>query len=399
MDVLKAFSPPVELPAFLLGMWSRPDSLLFMRTLGGFAGVSHFLCERTAFAPAAAAIVVLRFLAVPLPEPEVPPPPRPDLSLSITHIPAAGPFEKEDALERPSEPLVALAEAEPVRTTRGSAQHAADITNVIFLGSRHQIDEAFSAAGWSPSETLTPRTAVRVYQAMSAQRGYATAPMSTLLLEGDEPDLKFQKSFNTMSKRHHIRIWQRPAKFQDKDVWLGAATHDIGIRFRDGGKTFTHGIDPQVDRERHKLIEDLTFAGCTEKVQLVDRPSVAKMSAGGILTDGRLAVITLRDCDAGAPSLAGEEPPLERNATGRFMRRLVLEGRQAVLRGNVYYWGYRFARHAFNRNRSAEEPAAVYEASVPALAPETPHLSGSDPVGLRHLAPGQMVFSPIETRP
>jgi membrane-associated phospholipid phosphatase len=386
-------------PGFLLGMWSRPDSFLFMRTVGGFAGVSHFLCERTAFAPAAAAIVVLRFIAVPLPEPEIHLPPGTELSLSITRLPAAGPFEKEAEPEPPSDSLIALAEAEPVRTTRGTAQRAADITNVIFLGSRQQLEAAFSAAGWSPSEPLTTRSALRVYQAMSAQRGYATAPMSTLFLEGEEPDLRFQKSFNTMSKRHHIRIWQRPNAYQDKDVWLGAGTHDIGIRFGDRGKTFTHGIDPQVDRERQKLIHDLAFAGCTDKVQFVERANVAKLSGRDVLTDGRIAVITLRDCDAGSFEPGGDEPSLKRNATQRFMRRLVLEGRHAILRGNIYYWGYRLARRSFNGNKAADEPAAVYEVYAPTLKPVIPHLSGSDPVGLRHLAPGQLVYSPIEARP
>ncbi|HUS07976.1 MAG TPA: LssY C-terminal domain-containing protein, partial [Bryobacteraceae bacterium] len=354
-------------PGFLLGMWSRPDSALFMRTAGGFAGVSHFLCERTTFAPVAVAgIIAARFYAVPLPEPEIHLPPGTELFLSISRLPVAGPFEKEPEAEAPPEALLQLAANVPIRTTRGSSQRLGDITNVMFVGSEDQLNAAFSAAGWSPSELLTPRSAVRVYKAMSAQHGYPTAPMSTMLLEGLTPDHMFQKSFNTMSKRHHLRIWERPESLGGNKVWLGAATHDTGIRFRDGGKTFTHGIDPQIDRERLKVIDDLTFAGCMEKVQLVERPHVSTAGGPAISTDGRLAVITLRDCNANSFEPLGDAPARERNATGRFMRRLVLEGRYAILRGNIYYWGYRFARRTLNRTPaiSAPEPVVFDEAAL-----------------------------------
>ena len=79
-------------------------------------------------------------------------------------------------------------------------------------------------AHWWPAEPLTHRSVLRVYQAISAQRGYPTAPMSMLLLDGRLPDLTFQKTFNTVAKRHHIRIWQQPGQVGGRDVWIAAAT-------------------------------------------------------------------------------------------------------------------------------------------------------------------------------
>ena len=267
-----------------------------------------------------------------------------------------GPRSLETQQEPPSEAFTTLAASQPLYTTRGSSSKAADITNFLFLGSREQIVDAFTAAGWWPAELLTRRSALTVYKAISAQRGYPTAPMSTLLLEGRQPDLNFQKSFNTVAKRHHIRIWQQPGQLDGRDIWIGAATHDIAMRFRESGNTFTHRIDPMVDRERAKIIDHLTFEGCAEKIQMVSRPPMTKPPGRDIVTDGRLAAITLKKCEATAFESTEIHPHQPRTAGGRFISRVVLEGRYAVLRGNIYYWSYRAARHALagsTANRSA----------------------------------------------
>src|SRR5438445_341097 len=122
-----------------------------------------------------------------------------------------------DASQRhppPDEPLTTLATGLPVQTTRGSSMRSADITNMMFLGTQDQLHQAFSAAGWWPAEPLTHKSAIRVYKAISAQRGYPTAPISTLLLDSKVADVNFQKAFNSVSKRHHIRIWKQEAQYE-----------------------------------------------------------------------------------------------------------------------------------------------------------------------------------------
>ncbi len=349
-------------PGFLLGMWSRPDSLLLARTAAGFAGVSRFVCQRAQFSPAMiAGVIAVRFAVVPWPDAEIHLPPGTEFIVSATglsanDLPATGIPENETQQEPPSEALTTVAASQPQYTTRGPSSKAADITNLLFLGSREQIVDAFTAAGWWPAEPLTRRSVLAVYKAISAQRGYPTAPMSILLLEGRPPDLNFQKSFNTVAKRHHIRIWQQPGQLDGRDIWIGAATHDIAMRFRESGNTFTHRIVPIVDRERAKIINDLTFEGCAEKIQMVSRPPMTKPLGRDIVTDGRLAAITLKKCEATAFESTEIHPHQPRTTGGRFISRLVLEGRYAVLRGNIYYWSYRAARHALagsTPNRSA----------------------------------------------
>jgi hypothetical protein len=150
----------------------------------------------------------------------------------------------------------------------------------------------------------------------------------------------FQKSLNTITKRHHIRIW-RAGEFGGSEVWLGAATHDAGVGFRSESLTITHKIDPRTDRERRKVLTDIGFAGCAEKVSSVDRPQEALPASNqGTFTDGRLAVLWLRPCSG--PAVNDDTPAeLPGTKTKRFARRFVLETRQYFLRDNLYYWAYR----------------------------------------------------------
>jgi membrane-associated phospholipid phosphatase len=366
-------------PSFLLGMWSRPDSLLFARTAVGFAGLTHFVCQRVGVSPiAVAGIVALRFVAVPWPDAEIHLPPGTELLVSVKELttPSLAEREPEVSPEPPSESLTALATGLPVQTTRGSSMRSADITNMMFLGTQDQLHQAFFAAGWWPAEPLTHKSAIRVYKAISAQRGYPTAPISTLLLDSKIADVNFQKAFNSVSKRHHIRIWKQEAEYEGRQVWVGAATHDIAMRFREAGNTFTHRIDPKIDRERGKIIDDLTFAGCTEKIQFVDRPNVARVAGDDIVTDGQMAMVSLKDCESHLDQWLGEPHTDRRTASSRFLTRLVLEARQAIIRGNVYYWGYRGARYLLTAHRSVGETFSLQSDFQSVASPvKTPPLS------------------------
>jgi hypothetical protein len=163
---------------------------------------------------------------------------------------------------------------------------------------------------------------------------------------------------NTITKRHHIRIW-RAGEFEGSEVWLGAATHDAGVGFHSESLTITHKIDPQTDREREKIVTDIGFTGCAESVSSVDRPNEAEpasdhASGRDTLTDGRLAVIWLGPCSRPP---ASNDPPelLPGTKTKRLARRFVLETRQYLLRDNLYYWAF---RAALWRPRNASRGAA-----------------------------------------
>jgi hypothetical protein len=136
------------------------------------------------------------------------------------------------------------------------------------------------------------------FKAIAEQRGYKEAPVSVLLLENKPPDLVFEKLNNTFAQRHHLRVWRRPDTFEGKPVWVIAATHDTGIDFSQENRTFIHKIDPQIDQERAKVVNDLLFAGHVRSVALVERPTVPQHSQNAtgdnLETDAKMAVLVLQ---------------------------------------------------------------------------------------------------------
>jgi hypothetical protein len=127
---------------------------------------------------------------------------------------------------------------------------------------------------------------------MFEDRGYNAAPVSTLTLEGQKPDRVYEKQTDTFSKRHHVRIWRRPGSFQGKPVWLAAASHDIGIRFSRETRNFTHRVEPNVDLERTKILNDLRFTGFVKAFAYVPRASAPRKfrnaTGDDLITDGRM---------------------------------------------------------------------------------------------------------------
>jgi hypothetical protein len=195
----------------------------------------------------------------------------------------------------PQNELASLVNEQPFRTRAAKPPKESDVTNVMFLGSRQELESAFQAAGWSTAEQLNAKSKLETFRAMTEQRGYKEAPVSVLFLDGRPPDLVFQKQNDTFNLRHHLRIWHRPEQFHGKDVWVCSATHDTGIDFSEENRTFVHTVDGQIDHERAKVVNDLLFTGLVHAISLVDRPAVpvSLVNATGdqVETDGRMMVV------------------------------------------------------------------------------------------------------------
>jgi hypothetical protein len=165
----------------------------------------------------------------------------------------------------------------------------------MFLASQEEIEKAFQSAGWSTAEQLNAKSKLETFRAMTEQRGYKEAPVSTLLLDGRAPDLVFEKQNDTFNSRHHVRIWRRLDQFHGRDVWVCSATHDTGIDYSEENRTFVHKVDGEIDRERAKVVNDLLFTGLVTALSLVDRLQVplSFFNATGdkITTDGRMVII------------------------------------------------------------------------------------------------------------
>jgi LssY C-terminus len=176
------------------------------------------------------------------------------------------------------------------RTDRGR-NHPSDLVNILLLGSRESINRAFQAAGWTGAQRSSIRSIYRMYHCMVQRMGYSMAPMGRLTLNGMTADAEYQKSLNTFSKRHHVRLWKQA----QKDAWLSAATEDVSYKFV--RMHLTHATDPLIDNERAKVLNDLAFTGCLDAASLMPRDSSdATHQDGSIRTDGKIAVLRINDC-------------------------------------------------------------------------------------------------------
>lgn len=321
--------------AYLGGLWLRPTSALLPRSLSGLTGAGRMIYTGISPHPAVAgAIIATRLAVLRMPDPEIQLPAGVELILRVTT--EARTAEALAPMPPAPDALGDWLQGAPVRVTMPDGSPAADIVNTVFQGTAHEISSAFLGAGWATADPLNGRTYARSYRAFTSMKPYPTAPVSPLRYEGRLPDLVFQKSFNCMAKRHHIRLWR--VESPDGPVWLGAATHDVGIFFDWKRMVLTHRIDPEIDRERDRVLADLTYAGCVAEAARVERPALAT-ERGKMVTDGAVHVIAPRTCSQAAPGVAG---PVRKVSFGKAMlRRTVLESRHYLLRGNGYYWAFR----------------------------------------------------------
>jgi LssY C-terminus len=202
----------------------------------------------------------------------------------------------EIASIEPQEELFRLVNSQPFRTATAKDQRSSDITSLMFLGSRQQVEDAFQKAGWSQAAKLSDQSKLETFRAMVEMRGYQEAPVSVLLLDGRAPDLVFEKMNDTFAARHHLRVWQRPGTFAGKSIWVCAATHDTGISFSEETRTFIHSIDPRIDLERAKVVNDLLLTGLVRGLSLVERsglpPDMYNATGDALKTDGSMAVVS-----------------------------------------------------------------------------------------------------------
>jgi hypothetical protein len=309
----------------------------------------------------------VKSVLVDVPEPEIYYPAGTDLTLALNEpVNVAMRDAADDGPRAPTDEE--LATLEPVvagmpERTANKSHHASDLINVMFIGTREQLTEAFLAAGWSRTPASTLRSHLRNIRAVMANEGNAVAPMSTLLLNGEVADMMWQKGLNDVGKRHHIRIWKRAETWNGQEIWVGAATHDVDFAFLRPGMPVTHRIAQRIDRERDKVVHDLEFTSSVDLADWMERPEVSRemhnATGDRMSTDGRIAVIRLVTRPA-AQFVAGYrtvELPRHGKMMERFARREILSMRNELIRNNSYWRSYeaiRFAVAAARRHRESE---------------------------------------------
>ena len=388
---------PIALEGRVIEVENAREKLLEDGTIVGIRATDSYGHQATGMVSSVAAVdpmlmlfafasssSVLRF-----PEAEISYPPGTELRLKLIKplqdlgMPFGPPPQAEQKdIERAS--LEEFIKELPYRTRTKAKNSPSDLTNLVFLGKRDELLQAFAAAGWTLASSRDPNTEYETVRALAESRGYAEAPVSVLLLDGKPPQLVFEKTLNTINKRHHLRVWQIAETWNGQSVWTAAATHDIGIGFS-SRKTPIHRIDPNIDQERDKVSDDLRFAGCATVPEMIERPHVPRVTQNAtgdqMVTDGRAALLRLTGClgpDERALVLRQERASHTGNPVYRGVRQFDLTLRNSLVHDNIAWQAYSASRiiwkMAHHHSQTPHPAAGLFATSY---SESRPHLSVS----------------------
>jgi hypothetical protein len=198
---------------------------------------------------------------------------------------------------------------------------ASDPVNIGLIGSQSQIVNAMTRAGWYLADRRTPRTVAKEAASILLRKPYPNAPFSTLYLFGRHQDLGFEIGVDGHpSHRHHVRFWacnlQGPEEFhqdvnfwrrlhqpyltsQRRQLWVGAASKDIGVAPIRHNAQITHMIAPDTNAERELIVQDLQKTDLVASIHMINagRPYLLRNRAlhGSFTADGRLAICELKN--------------------------------------------------------------------------------------------------------
>jgi hypothetical protein len=194
--------------------------------------------------------------------------------------------------------------------TRTRQGLAGDPINFGLVGDKAEMLCAFRSAGWTLADSVTLQIA--------GGKSDSSAPVALLYFNGRVEDVAFESPVGfSATRRHHVRLWRvSAAAFDDRPLWLAAASHDRGVGVNRYNLQLTHRIDGDLDAEREFIGEALGQAGAIRSFFQIPGvgPTLDGRNGGGdrYFTDGEVLVGVLAPGCAlrpGAPIAPRENPP------------------------------------------------------------------------------------------
>ena len=212
-------------------------------------------------------------------------------------------FTEEEFVSLDVKGLHDWAESLPRATTNKKGTREGDPLNLIVVGELDTVLSVFAIAKWDETESLAFKSAWKMKRAYIKGDSYRYSPISSLFYDGRRHDIALQKTRGGIHERLHLRLWLTPIRFQEKPVWFGQVSRDIGIRFT--LRTWylsTHKIDPNIDDSREYVFGDLIHTervdhfGYVKGAERAEKESPRKNLTGDpYFTDGFRLVIELSD--------------------------------------------------------------------------------------------------------
>jgi hypothetical protein len=154
--------------------------------------------------------------------------------------------------------LRAALERLPCCTTNADGSINGDPLNLVVVGRKDDIFASFVRRSWDATHALNVSKAAKTVGSFLFGGRYRYSPVSPLYVYGRSQDIALQKVRGTIHERNHLRLWLSSFTYQDKPVWVGQISRDIGVRFTSRSPFLTtHKIDPDVDETREYLLQDI----------------------------------------------------------------------------------------------------------------------------------------------
>ena len=177
--------------------------------------------------------------------------------------------------------------------------NAGDMVNFLILGSEDAMQQVFTTAGWVKVDPDVKDTLLHGILGSLSKEAYLTMPMSQLYLFGRSQDYGWAHAepISVVTSRNHLRVWKAPFTVDGQTLWVGAATHDIGLERDQRNNGITHKIDPDIDLERNYVEKTLCGTGLVAEVSHFLPPSPlkeAKTATGGSFhSNGEVLILKL----------------------------------------------------------------------------------------------------------
>jgi len=179
--------------------------------------------------------------------------------------------------------------------------HPGDMVNFLILGSEPAMQRVFTAAGWVKVDADVQDAILHGVLESISKESYVTMPMSQLYLFGRPQDYGWAHAepISVVKTRNHLRIWKAPYQVHGETLWVGAATHDIGLERDQRNDGITHKIDPDIDLEREYLEKTLSSTGLVSEITyfLPDHPlkEATTATGGSFHSNGKVLVLKLAE--------------------------------------------------------------------------------------------------------
>lgn len=186
-----------------------------------------------------------------------------------------------------------------------------DPVNIILIGSKKQLENAFEKINWFKADNLNLKTSWKMVEKFLENKPYPKAPFSSHFLFGRRQDIGFQQPVgNSPRHRHHVRFWgvdvnkiedpldvkfwteKKKINFNENLSWVGAGSEDLGFGFTRLTFKLSHRINYKVDNERKYILDNLKAKKLIGKINYYKS---GEFRVGKYVSDGRIAVVKLRN--------------------------------------------------------------------------------------------------------